>query len=100
MSVRQYWVAYDLSDDKERGRVERCISRYGQRLQKSLFSCVLDDRRRMLLQGELTGFACRSGFIMMSALAEPPDSACIGVGQPNLREDWVFGLDLAFEHTP
>ena len=48
MHTRQYWLVYDISNDKERTRVERCVSRYGQRLQKSVFHCVLDARRLSL----------------------------------------------------
>ena len=92
MSVRQYWIAYDISDDRERTRVERCLSRYGQRLQKSVFHCVLDDRRRSLLQGELEALACQSGTIILAALAEPAQINSIGKPGTTLTENWAFIL--------
>ncbi|ACD82923.1 CRISPR-associated endonuclease Cas2 [Candidatus Methylacidiphilum infernorum] len=92
MGVRQYGVAYDLSDNRERAMVERCISRYGQRLQKSLFSCVLDPKRYMQLQGELAGLRCASGNVVMAALADPVAIVQIGSVKPKAAtEDWVFG---------
>lgn len=90
MHVRQYWIAYDISDDRERARVERCISRYGQRLQKSVFHCVLDVRRLSRLQGELEALACRSGTIILTALAEPPQVLSIGKSGLALAEKWAF----------
>lgn len=90
MHVRQYWITYDISDDRERTRVERCISRYGQRLQKSVFHCVLDVRRLSLLQGELEALACQSGAIVLAALAEPPQVLSVGKSGPALAEDWAF----------
>lgn len=90
MSIRQYWLAYDISDNRERARVERCVARYGQRLQKSVFHCVLDTQRLYLLQGELEALACQSGFIVLAALADPPQWASIGKSAAPLGEDWVF----------
>lgn len=90
MSVRQYWVAYDIGDDRERARVERCISRYGQRLQKSVFHCVLDAERLARLKGELEAIGCRSGAIALAALAEPAEISRMGKGAPMFAEDWAF----------
>lgn len=98
MSIQQYWVAYDISDDRQRTRVERCIARYGQRLQKSLFVCVLDLPRHSRLLGELEALGCRSGFVVVGALAEPNGVTMIGssADMPT-REDWVFEASLLLE---
>lgn len=90
MHIRQYWIVYDISDDRERKHVERCLSRYGQRLQKSVFHCVLDIRRLSLLQGELEALNCRSGTIVLAALAEPARMISIGEPGPALTENWAF----------
>lgn len=90
MNIRQYWLAYDISDDRERARVERCVARYGQRLQKSLFHCVLDTKRLSLLQGELEALSCQSGSIILASLADPPQWASIGKASTPLGEDWAF----------
>ncbi len=92
MTIRQYWVAYDISEDRERIKVERCVARYGQRLQKSLFHCVLDTRRLSLLQGELEALNCQSGSVILAALADPSQLTSIGKNSVNLEEDWAFTL--------
>jgi len=100
MSARQYWIAYDLSNDRERTRVERCLSRYGRRLQKSVFHCVLDRERLERLQGELEALACRSGNIILAMLAEPAQILCIGEPQAVLTENWAFTFFRTESGTP
>lgn len=100
MSIRQYWVAYDLSDDRERARIERCIARYGQRLQKSVFVCVLDVQRRSQLLGDLAALRCDSGFVAMAALADAQDLITVGKTGCLPSEDWVFGVPSALEQPP
>ena len=90
MKIRQYWLVYDISDDKERTRVERCVSRYGQRLQKSVFHCVLDASRLRQLQGELEALACQSGAILLAALADPTQWASLGKAATALGVNRVF----------
>jgi CRISPR-associated endonuclease Cas2 len=90
MTIRQYWIAYDLSSDRERTRVERIVMRYGQRLQKSVFHCVLDTARLEHLQGELEALGCRSGSIVLVALAQPLQAYSLGTPPLALTEDWAF----------
>lgn len=97
MNIRQYWVAYDVSDDRERARVERCIARYGQRLQKSVFVCVLDARRHAQLLGELESLRCRSGFVALAALADSHEVTTVGKTGTFLQEDWAFGFTSVLE---
>lgn len=99
MSIHQYWVAYDLSDDRERVRVERCVSRYGERLQKSLFVCVLDMQRHLKLQGELEALRCSSGSVVLAPITNPAKVLTIGQQHPCLHEDWVFGLFSASQQS-
>ena len=46
-------ISYDMPDDRRRGRVAKLLQGYGERVQYSVFECVLDDdqcaalRRRM-----------------------------------------------------
>jgi CRISPR-associated protein Cas2 len=37
-------VTYDIVDDRQRLRLARVLTNYGQRVQKSVFECRLDDR--------------------------------------------------------
>lgn len=90
MNLHSYWLAYDISNDRERARVERCVSRYGQRLQKSLFLCILDSRRLSRLQGEISALACRTGTILIVALGDAPVWSSTGELPAILVENWVF----------
>lgn len=90
MTIRQYWIAYDISEDRERTRVEKCLLRYGSRLQKSVFCCVLDARRLERLQGELEAVGCQSGHIILAALADPSLNTSFGEERVSLQEEWAF----------
>ncbi len=46
-------ICYDISDDKARYRVEKVLSRWGDRVQWSLFECFLSLDRVRLLMAEL-----------------------------------------------
>lgn len=46
-------VAYDIVDDKKRLRVAKLMKKYGVRVQKSVFECILDDRRYLHMKEEL-----------------------------------------------
>lgn len=39
MQPELWLVSYDISDDRTRYRVDRLLSAYGERLQKSVFTC-------------------------------------------------------------
>ena len=46
-------VTYDISDDKRRNRVARCLEDHGRRVQWSVFDCQLDERQLGNLWREL-----------------------------------------------
>jgi CRISPR-associated protein Cas2 len=48
-----YLVTYDIEIDRVRDRVARLLSRYGQRVQDSVFECAMDERELEILVGEL-----------------------------------------------
>lgn len=94
MTTCAYWVAYDISDDKQRSRVERCVSRYGQRLQKSVFVCVLNTQRHALLLADLHGLGTLKGSVMIGRLADANEVSCVGKSIAHLTENWVFELPV------
>jgi len=89
MTLGLYWLIYDIRCDRERRRVEKCAERYGQRLQKSVFACVLNGDRRSRLLAELEGLGCASGSVLLAELAKPPRLASVGSGAC-VQEDWAF----------
>ena len=59
-------LCYDLSDDRERGRVERVAERYGVRIQKSVFWCPLANlAQRNALEEALRGLNGVSGSVLL-----------------------------------
>lgn len=50
---RWYLIAYDIHDPKRWRKVYDLIRGYGERLQLSVFRCMLDDRQREKLRWEV-----------------------------------------------
>ena len=46
-------VAYDIVDDRQRLRLAKVLTNYGQRVQKSVFECQLDDRQYLKMRKEI-----------------------------------------------
>ena len=46
-------VTYDIEIDRVRDRIARLLSRYGQRVQESVFECAMDERELETLIGAL-----------------------------------------------
>ncbi len=46
-------ISYDVVDDKRRLKVAKLLTDFGQRVQKSVFECDLDDRRFLALKQKL-----------------------------------------------
>lgn len=46
-------VSYDVVDDRRRLKVAKVLTNYGQRVQKSVFECDLDDRRYLKMKQEV-----------------------------------------------
>ncbi len=43
-------VSYDIVDDRKRLRLAKLMKSYGERVQKSVFECRLDDRRYLTMK--------------------------------------------------
>jgi CRISPR-associated protein Cas2 len=46
-------VAYDIVDNRQRLRLAKVLTNYGQRVQKSVFECQLDDRQYLRMRKEI-----------------------------------------------
>jgi CRISPR-associated protein Cas2 len=46
-------VSYDIVDDRRRQRLAKVLANYGQRVQKSVFDCDLDDRKFLKMKKEI-----------------------------------------------
>lgn len=47
-------ISYDISNDRHRREVELCLQRYGNRVQKSVFECLLKSVQLEELRQELS----------------------------------------------
>ena len=46
-------VTYDIVDNRQRLRLAKVLSNYGQRVQKSVFECQLEDRQYLKMRKEI-----------------------------------------------
>lgn len=62
----RYVFCYDLSDDRERTRAEKVALRFGLRVQKSVFWCVMENRVQLeALETALRRLDLRSGCVLL-----------------------------------
>lgn len=54
MTARYPWIiAYDIACDRRRSRLARVLQGYGQRVNRSVFLCHLDEKRRLRLETDI-----------------------------------------------
>jgi len=46
-------VTYDIVDDRKRTRLAKTLTSYGNRVQKSVFECQIDDRQYLRMKGQI-----------------------------------------------
>lgn len=46
-------VTYDIVDDRKRLQIAKLMKNFGERVQKSVFECRLDDRRFLKMKQEI-----------------------------------------------
>jgi CRISPR-associated protein Cas2 len=46
-------VSYDVVNDKTRTKLAKLLFNYGRRVQKSVFECVLDEKRLLEMQAKI-----------------------------------------------
>ena len=77
-------VAYDISDDRRRLRLHRLLRGFGEPVQKSVFVCQLDGRRKARLEQLLGAETLEAGerldlFLIGSAEAWGPGAAPVAL---------------------
>lgn len=82
-NILDYALVYDISDDKERGRVDRLLKGYGFRIQKSVFECRLTRRTRDELIKRLEKLEVKTGFIKLYRLEYATKNQSIGAMSRN-----------------
>ena len=82
-----YAVAYDITDDRERGRVDKVLRGYGMRVQKSVFECRLTRWQADKLVAAIEALSLTTGFVLMYRLLEPGEPRVAGKRPESLAED-------------
>lgn len=74
-------VCYDISDDRERRRVDRLLAGYGYRRQYSVYECRLTPAAHRRLKAQLEALGLKTGHVRLyrvyaggasSAIGKPP----------------------------
>lgn len=76
-------VCYDVSDDRERRRVDRLLLGYGHRRQRSVFECRLPMAARRRLEQQLEALRLRTGHVRLYRVFAAAASPVIGVAPPD-----------------
>lgn len=61
--VSDYVVIYDITENKERSKVDKLLKGYGFRIQKSVFECRLNRRLKAELTDRIEKLNLQTGFI-------------------------------------
>jgi CRISPR-associated protein Cas2 len=73
-----YAVAYDISEDRERQRVEKLLLGYGFRVQKSVFECRMSRGMCERLITELTALNLETGYVYVYRLQSGAKRRTVG----------------------
>ncbi len=80
-----YLVSYDVRDEKRLRKTAKLLEGYGQRVQFSVFRCLLSDRQVERLRWELAQRMEPSDSLLIIGLC----SACVNsIRKKNLPQDW------------
>lgn len=75
-------VVYDISDDRERRRVDRVLQGFGFRVQRSVFECRLTPGAQRKLRNQLDLLGLKTGFVRLYRVLGTAPAATVGVAPP------------------
>lgn len=85
-------VCYDVSNDRERYRVDKLLKGYGFRVQKSVFECRLNTAARQRLRAQLDALHLHSGHVRLYHVLS--GAAAQAVGNVPAAPDACFGYSI------
>ncbi len=95
-----YLIAYDVSDDKRRVRVAKCLQGYGERIQYSVFRAYLGVRAMARLRWELSGkMDPQDGLLIVPLCARCQARVQDQRGARDWREEAPLGYSIAGQIT-
>lgn len=87
-------VCYDLSNDRERRRVDRLLTGFGFRVQKSVFECRLPVGALRQLQQGLDRLGLTSGHVRLYRVYAGGSSPRIGKPNAAADDNHAFVVDM------
>ena len=78
-----YAICYDISNDRERRSVDKLLSGYGYRRQRSVFECRLTTAARKRLQVQLDRLSSASGHVLLYRVAAGGQPETVGQAPPD-----------------
>lgn len=78
--TQQWAIAYDISVDKERSRIEKTLKGWGHRAQKSVFIVTTTRSGIVKLKRELESHKVQSGTVLLLRLQTNVEA--LSIGQP------------------
>ena len=76
-------VVYDITNDRERGRVDKILLGYGFRVQKSVFECKLGKGACQRLLNELNALNLQTGYVYLYRLQHGAKRLAAGKPPPH-----------------
>jgi CRISPR-associated protein Cas2 len=88
----RFAVVYDISNDRERRRVDKVLCGWGHRIQKSVFSVVTNRVGVQRLQIELGALELKSGSVLLLRLQAQTEILTLGqpFEDPDRKVAYVF----------
>lgn len=74
----KYLIVYDISDQRERTKVSKVLTGYGQRVQESVFECRLSIGMREQLKKKLQKLEIKTGFVLIYRIYDNAKRIAIG----------------------
>ena len=88
----EFAIAYDVSDDRERRRVDRVLGGFGFRIQKSVFECRLTRAGERALLRELEALRLKTGSVKIYRVHASSRARVVGLPLPTPDAGFAFVL--------
>jgi CRISPR-associated protein Cas2 len=85
-------VTYDISDDRERYRIDKVLKGYGFRVQKSVFECRLGKADKSRLIAGLNKLPIESGSVKLYRVYAAAEIINVGKRTENRDGDFAYVL--------
>jgi CRISPR-associated protein Cas2 len=82
-----YIVSYDIPDDKRRIKVAKILLDFGERVQYSVFECIMDDKLVEKMTSRLSKIITAEDSVRIYALCAKCEKAIIVIGSGEITKD-------------